>query len=77
MLLDKYAIEVEPLARIAERIGVTPGFLSQCKNGVRPWPDHVALAIERETSGLVTVAELSAGLATLLASAGYVKDAAA
>lgn len=76
MDLDTYAIEVEPLARIAERIGVTPGCLSQYKNGVRPWPDHIVLAVERETQGRVTVADLSAGLAKLLKDAGYQKAAA-
>lgn len=58
MDLDQYSAEVEPVARIAERIGVTPGFMSQCKNGLRPWPPVTCVRIEQATAGKVTRRDL-------------------
>jgi DNA-binding transcriptional regulator YdaS (Cro superfamily) len=43
---------------LARRLGITPGFVSQWISGVRPIPIQQAIAIERETAGVVTVEEL-------------------
>jgi DNA-binding transcriptional regulator YdaS (Cro superfamily) len=37
---------------------VSAAFVSQLASGARPIPPHIAIAIERETAGAVTVEEL-------------------
>ena len=59
--------------RLAKAIGCTPVFLRNAANGHRNVSDTVALAIERETNGAVTVAELRPAFAESLKAAGYVK----
>lgn len=43
---------------LANRLGVTPGLVSQWLAGIRPIAATQAIAIERETGGAVKVEEL-------------------
>lgn len=57
----------------ADSIGSSIGYLRKAISvGQEPGPD-LALAIERETNGAVTVAELRPAFAESLKAAGYVK----
>ena len=57
----------------AERVGASFSTLNQLAFGDRVISDSLALAIERETNGEVTVAELRPSFAESLKAAGYVK----
>ena len=57
----------------ADRLGIAPAYLWQIANGVRQSSHDLAIAIERETGGAVTVAELRPAFAEALRQAGYVK----
>lgn len=57
----------------AERVGASFSTLNQLAFGDRVISDTLALAIERETNGAVTVAELRPAFAESLKAAGYVK----
>lgn len=59
--------------RLAKAIGCTTVFVRNVANGHRNVSDTLALAIERETNGEVTVAELRPSFAESLRAAGYVK----
>lgn len=59
--------------RLAKSIGCTPVFIRNVANGHRNVSDTLAIAIERETAGAVTVAELRPAFAEALKAAGYVK----
>ena len=58
---------------LAKAIGCTPVFLRNVANGHREVSEGMAVAIERETHGAVTVAELRPAFADSLKRAGYVK----
>ncbi len=60
--------------RLAGAVGCTPVFLRNVANGHRNVSDTIALAIERETNGAVTIADLRPAFAESLAAAGYVKQ---
>jgi DNA-binding transcriptional regulator YdaS (Cro superfamily) len=57
----------------AVRVGASVSTLNQLAFGDRVVSDTIALAIERETDGAVTVAELRPAFAESLRRAGYVK----
>lgn len=57
----------------AERVGASFSTLNQLAFGNRVISDSLALAIERETNGAVTVADLRPSFADSLRAAGYVK----
>lgn len=57
----------------AVRVGASVSTLNQLAFGDRVVSDALALAIERETNGAVTVAELRPAFADALRKAGYVK----
>ena len=57
----------------AVRVGASVSTLNQLAFGDRVISDSLALAIERETHGAVTVAELRPAFAESLRAAGYVK----
>lgn len=57
----------------AERVGASFSTLNQLAFGDRVISDTLALAIERETNGAVTIAELRPAFAESLRHAGYVK----
>ena len=59
--------------RLAKAIGCTTVFIRNVANGHRNVSDTLALAIERETNGAVTVADLRPSFAESLRAAGYVK----
>jgi DNA-binding transcriptional regulator YdaS (Cro superfamily) len=61
--------------RLAHAIGCTSVFLRNAAHGHRNVSETIALAIERETNGAVTVDDLRPGFREHMASAGYVKQA--
>lgn len=61
------------LKQLADRIGTSAAYLSQIAHGHRACSEPVALAIERETGGAVTVADLRPQFAALLDECGYRK----
>ena len=62
---------------LASAVGVNPVYLRHVALGYRTAGPELALAIERETGGLVTVAELRPELADALRRAGYARERAA
>ena len=56
---------------LAAKVGANPVYLRHIALGYRNAGEKLSIAIERETGGLVTVAELRPDLAAELASAGY------
>jgi DNA-binding transcriptional regulator YdaS (Cro superfamily) len=58
MHLDTYLSTVETAVRLASKLGVTPGFVSQWRTGVRPVPIAHCVAIEKATQGMVTRKDL-------------------
>lgn len=58
MQINDYVATVEPAARLAQKIGVTPGFISQIVSGHRRAPVERCTAIEKATDGNVTRREL-------------------
>lgn len=63
------------LKPLAGKVGTSSAYLSQIAHGHRACSEPLALAIERETAGAVTVADLRPQFAALLASCGYRKRA--
>lgn len=59
--------------RLAKAVGCTTVFVRNVANGHRNGSTDFALAIERETNGAVTVADIRPISAELMRSAGYVK----
>lgn len=57
----------------AERIGTSLGYLRKAISIGQGFGADLALAIERETGGAVTVAELRPAFAESLKAAGYIK----
>lgn len=45
-------------ALLAKRLEVSPSMISQLCTGARPVPTELAIAVERETGGAVTVEQL-------------------
>lgn len=72
MTLSEYTRQ-HGLKATAERLNIAPPYLWQIANGVRVASGDLSLAIERETAGQVTVAELRPAFAESLRRAGYVK----
>lgn len=69
---------LNPLSRagkeqLAVQLGTSVGFLSQIAYGHRRCSPDLAIAIERETGGSVTVADLRPEFAKTLKAAGYVR----
>lgn len=62
-------------SRLSRRIGTSAAYLSQIAHGHRQCSETVALAIERETGGAVTVADLRPQFAVLLDECGYKRTA--
>lgn len=58
MRLDQYLTQHETAVSLAEKIGVTPGFISQWRTGLRPIPDDLCPRIEQSTGGTVSCEEL-------------------
>jgi DNA-binding transcriptional regulator YdaS (Cro superfamily) len=58
MDLDTYLSTIETAVSLASRLGVTPGFVSQWRTGVRPVPITHCVAIEKATQGMVTRKDL-------------------
>ena len=58
MNIQQYVATVEPSVKLAERIGVTPGFISQLVSGHRQVPVERCTAIEQATGGKVTRRDL-------------------
>jgi len=61
--------------RFAAQCGTSYGHIRNVAYG-KTCAEELAIAIEKESGGIVTIAELHAEFAELLASAGYVKQAA-
>lgn len=61
--------------QFALRLGTSVGFLAQIAYGHRRCSPDLAIAIERETGGAVTVADLRPEFAESLRAAGYVRVA--
>jgi DNA-binding transcriptional regulator YdaS (Cro superfamily) len=57
-LIKKSCDIVGGQSRLAEELGVTPGFVYQLVKGIKPLPARLALPIERATGGAVTRYEL-------------------
>lgn len=51
--IDKASEEVGSQAELARRLGVYPSMITQLSSGERPVPVRLAVAIERETDGVV------------------------
>ena len=62
---------------LAKLVGVNPVYLRHIALGYRTAGPELALAIERETGGMVTVAELRPELADALKRAWYAREEAA
>lgn len=58
MNLDTYLSTVDTAVSLASKLGVTPGFVSQWRTGVRPIPIERCAAIEKATDGAVTRKDL-------------------
>lgn len=58
MNLEHFLATPGTSARLAEQLGVTPGFVSQWRTGHRPVPIEHCAEIERATDGQVTRQEL-------------------
>lgn len=58
MNLDTYLSTVDTAVSLASKLGVTPGFVSQWRTGVRPIPIERCAAIEKATGGAVTRKDL-------------------
>lgn len=56
--IDRASSLVGSQSELARRLDVSRAFVSQLCSGIRPVPVRVAIAIERETAGAVTVEEL-------------------
>lgn len=61
-------------ARLARAIGVNHVYLRNVAYGLRNVSADVAVAIEKESNGAVTVEDLRSDFADLLRSAGYVRQ---
>lgn len=61
------------LKPLAGKVGTSSAYLSQIAHGHRACSEPLALAIERETAGAVTVADLRPQFAALLDACGYRK----
>jgi DNA-binding transcriptional regulator YdaS (Cro superfamily) len=59
--------------RLAKAVGVTPVYLRNIAYGERQPSKELAVAIEKESGGAVTVEEMHPEFAELLVSAGYVR----
>ena len=57
----------------ARRVGINPVYLSHIALGYRNSGECVALAIERESGGMVAVVDLRPDLAAALERGGYVR----
>lgn len=57
-LRDFLGVERGAQAMLARQLGITQPYLSQIITGVRQPSSDIAIAIERETGGAVTVEEL-------------------
>lgn len=56
--IDRASSIVGSQSELARRLDVSRAFVSQLCTGARPVPIKVAIAIERETAGAVTVEQL-------------------
>jgi len=72
MTLSEY-LKINGMKATADRLGIATPYLWQIANGARTAGHELAIAIERETNGAVTVAELRPAFAESLKAAGYVK----
>jgi DNA-binding transcriptional regulator YdaS (Cro superfamily) len=58
MNLETYLSTVDTAVSLASKLGITPGFVSQWRTGVRPIPIERCVAIEQATEGVVTRRDL-------------------
>lgn len=70
-----YYLTIPPAnrAEFARRVGTTALYLRNIAYGFRQANGSLALAIERETAGAVTVADLRPDLAAAMEAAGYTR----
>lgn len=75
MNLHRYYLHQSPDARVrfAEAIGTTPLYYRNVAHGFRRASGALALLIERESHGEVSIAELRPDFAEVLSSSGYRK----
>ena len=78
MTLKEFIKQIDKINRddFASRCGTSFAYLRLVGYGHKPCSDALALAVERESGGLVTVAELRPEFARALAVSGYTRQAA-
>lgn len=71
------SLTVEQRQALAEKLGTSIGHLRNVAYGFRTLSDQHALAVERESGGACSLAELSPALAAAIEASGYAKPEAA
>lgn len=67
------SLQMDERIRFALRCGTTYNHLRNVAYGQKPCAEELAVAVEKESGGIVSVAELHAEFADLLRAAGYVR----